>query len=280
MDFKIREIGHVGVRVADPKQSAAFYEKMMGFKITAEVDGRTYVTCDRHHHSMVFIPGEPGLDHLGLTVGSEAELDRAAAELERKGLAVTQIDGDVGHGRAVRFHDPDGRVVELYASMDEVEPPPYGHPVLPIKFGHVTMETKDIMKAHDFYRDVLGFRASDWIETLFVWMRCNPDHHGVAFVNKGRAGVDHYAFEVADFTDFKRVGDFFAANGWKIDYGPGRHGPGKNLFIYFPDHDGNRIEYFCELERIFDDEKHTAPVWKIGPDAMNIWGPQAPEGFQ
>jgi catechol 2,3-dioxygenase len=35
--------------------------------------------------------------------------------------------------------------------------------------------------------------------------------------------------------------------------GPGRHGPGNNLFVFFDDPSGNHIELSAEMERFHDD---------------------------
>lgn len=67
-----------------------------------------------------------------------------------------------------------------------------------------------------------------------------------------------------------------------IQYGPGRHLAGNNIFVYFLDHHGIRFEIFCELERISDPERsgpvHGAEVPR--ERSVNLWGPQPPAEFR
>jgi catechol 2,3-dioxygenase-like lactoylglutathione lyase family enzyme len=62
-----------------------------------------------------------------------------------------------------------------------------------------------------------------------------------------------------------------------ITWGPGRHGPGNNLFIFFDDPDGVRIELTCEVERVYDNFDYPAErIWSDSSGALNLWG-TAPE---
>jgi catechol 2,3-dioxygenase len=53
--------------------------------------------------------------------------------------------------------------------------------------------------------------------------------------------------------------------------GPGRHGPGNDLFIFIVDPDENWIEISAELEIIHD---HDRPVkhWPHRERTLNQWG--------
>ena len=57
---------------------------------------------------------QAGLGHLALRAWSPEALERRVAAIEATGLGLGWIDGDVGHGPAYRFTDPDGHVFELY----------------------------------------------------------------------------------------------------------------------------------------------------------------------
>src|SRR5689334_6113989 len=74
------------------------------------------------------------------------------------------------------------------------------------KIGHVVIRASDLRKSAEFYTQLLGFEISDiYPESMvpggMVFMRCNPDHHGVALVG-GMPGpsekreLHHFAFEV------------------------------------------------------------------------------------
>jgi catechol 2,3-dioxygenase len=53
-------------------------------------------------------------------------------------------------------------------------------------------------------------------------------------------------------------------------WGPGRHGPGNNLFIFIEDPDGNWIEVSAELEVVHD---RPAVDWPHERRTLNLWGP-------
>jgi catechol-2,3-dioxygenase len=90
-------------------------------------------------------------------------------------------------------------------------------------------------------------------------------------------GLDHYAFELADWAAFRAWGDFLAAQGVDIIWGPGRHGPGNNLFFFVLDPDGNRVEFSCEMEQFHDETMtYTPRIWEADPHTVNLWGPGPP----
>lgn len=73
----------------------------------------------------------------------------------------------------------------------------------------------------------VGFKVSDWqvaqpgsSERVFSWLRCNADHHTLAFVKGDRAWLDHCAYELREWNDFKIWGDALARHGSPLDWGP------------------------------------------------------------
>ena len=64
---------------------------------------------------------------------------------------------------------------------------PSGLPFRIQKIGHVVLRASDLQRSVEFYTQVLGFKISDvypeeMVPGGMVFMRCNPDHHGVALV--------------------------------------------------------------------------------------------------
>ncbi len=53
-------------------------------------------------------------------------------------------------------------------------------------------------------------------------------------------------------------------------WGPGRHGPGDNLFVMFRDPDGNTREISAELELMPYDMAHRE--WPHDARTLNLWG--------
>jgi catechol 2,3-dioxygenase-like lactoylglutathione lyase family enzyme len=127
-----------------------------------------------------------------------------------------------------------------------------------------------------FFTDVLGFRVSDRMATdAYVWMRCNAYHHSIGFI-KGQLGLHHYAWEVRDFADYRRLGDHLRGHDRGLLWGVGRHGPGHNIFAYFHDEDEAVVEYSGDLQRITDESSYRAGNWPMDPATGTVWGGLAP----
>ncbi len=280
--INVKRVSHVALKTKDVERQADFYTQMVGLGQTErDYAGRVYLRCNSNHHSIVLIPSmETGIDHFALDVGSPAELEAAAVALTKAGIAYETIQSDEpGQGTSLRLRDPNGFMVELIGEMAQVDANYGPRAVQPRKLGHITFRVGDCKRSSNFYSEVLGFRVSDWVEDRFVWMRCNPDHHGVAFSQGDVAMLHHFAFEVPDFSYLARQADHLAENGYTMIYGPGRHGPGHNQFIYFRDPERNIVEYTCDVQQIWDDATYVPKVWSFKEQWSNVWGSPKPADF-
>ena len=145
----------------------------------------------------------------------------------------------------------------------------------PLRLQHITLATQDMEAAIRFYRD-LGFRISDRMSDQFTWLRSNVEHHSVAVVcSDAPTRLDHFSFDLLGWDDFKHWCDRLTDLGVAVRWGPGRHGPGNNLFVFFDDPDGNHIELSAEMERYWDDIATYPPrEWEAAPATVNLWGGQ------
>ncbi len=81
--------------------------------------------------------------------------------------------------------------------------------------------------------------------------------------------MDHHSYEAGDWSVIKEWCDRMGDRRIPIMWGPGRHGPGNNIFIFIEDPDGNWIEISAELEVIYD---RPVKEWKHEPRTLNSWG--------
>jgi hypothetical protein len=95
-------------------------------------------------------------------------------------------------------------------------------------------------------------------------------------VNVGHGGdIDHYSYDLAEWADFKAWCDRLTDEDVDVTWGPGRHGPGNNLFVFFDDPAGNHVELSAEMERFHDDRVTYVPRrWQPIPNTVNLWGGQ------
>jgi catechol 2,3-dioxygenase len=113
--------------------------------------------------------------------------------------------------------------------------------------------------------------------SLLTFIRCNSDHHSVAFHPGERASLHHIAFEMADIDSVMRGTGRMRDAGHPIEWGLGRHGPGNNVFAYFVGPDDFVIEYTAEIEQVTDATPVRAPRdWAYPPGHSDLWGATPP----
>ena len=122
-----------------------------------------------------------------------------------------------------------------------------------LKLGHVAYRVLDVQQIVKFYSEVLGFRVSDWRGDFFVFMRCNTDHHTLNFIIDEKPQLHHIAFEVLDWSEINKAGDWLARNKIHLVWGPGRHVIGHNVATYHRNSDLVRVEIFTEMDQMKDE---------------------------
>ena len=141
---------------------------------------------------------------------------RIAAHLEKAAIKVARGSRALADERHVKdlivFNDPLGNRLELFHGAETTaEPFKPGRSISgfrtgPLGLGHVvlnvdTAETIDKLMA--FYRDMLGFRLTDYYSHPFVarFLHLNPRHHSLAFIQTGKNAVHHIMMELFSFDD-------------------------------------------------------------------------------
>jgi catechol 2,3-dioxygenase len=271
-------LSHVALGTATLEATRAFYEDHVGLSVVERAaEGTIRMGLGAGAHVLELTEGS-GLGHFALELASEREIEEVATRLGARGIETTWLAATRDQLRALAFTDPDGHRIHLHGRIDRSGEARGGNGRRPLALHHITLSTEDVPALAEFYVSVLQFRVSDRMEDRFMWLRCNREHHTVAIVEGPSRGLDHYCYEVEDWNELKYWCDQLAAGDVSVTWGPGRHGPGNNLFIFFDDPDGVRIELSCEMERFWDDVvTYGAPRnWTPGTHAVNLWGP-APE---
>jgi catechol 2,3-dioxygenase-like lactoylglutathione lyase family enzyme len=181
--------------------------------------------------------------------------------------AMTQADG------STTLTDPDGWLLRFNA-VPEVEPLDVSAPTL----SHCTLGSPSPRGQRAYYESLL-FLLSDQLGDIFCWLRPNPIHHSVAFSASPHANIHHIAVELPDSAAFIAAIDRVVAHGGKLEFGPGRHMVGGNLFAYLRDDYGIRWELCAEMGRLAPDR----PPGLLTPEdrrrSVNTFGPPPPESF-
>jgi catechol-2,3-dioxygenase len=281
-DIGLLRLAHVALRSPDPERLAVYYERNVGLVRVAADDDVIRLTTDHHSHCLeLHYDDAVSLHHVAFEV---RDLDAAGAALGGgpDGVTLSEIESP-GYAAAAAFTDPEGNAVRLVQGTATSTALPAGSRVFrPRKLGHVGVRGADLHGLVDFYTANLGFRLSDWIGEQVVFLRCNPDHHALVFVAEPShvSSMHHMAYEVPSWEGFADQADILAGNGVSVGWGPGRHNPSQNYFMYFDDDDGNRIEWMAGVRLIYDDEGHEPQVFDPSvPTTWNVWGVLPPPEF-
>jgi catechol 2,3-dioxygenase-like lactoylglutathione lyase family enzyme len=276
---------HIGLRVPDVPATAEFYGRILGLHTHTELPGGGLrLGWGVGHHVLDLLPGHRALDHFAFEVrdrgGLPALRDRlAAAGVQVGDLDPLYCDDAVCDEPGLVVTDPDGNTVQFHAAVRRPGEHSADTGRRPVRYQHITLATTDVAPMVAFYVDTVGFRLSDQLQDgRFAWMRSDRDHHTLAVVATGVAGdIDHYSYDLAEWEDFKSWCDRLTDDGVDVAWGPGRHGPGNNLFVFFDDPAGNHVELSAEMERFHDDRVAYVPRhWEPVPRSVNLWGGQLP----
>lgn len=238
----------------DPAAVAAYYAELVGGEAAANAVALGSGT------RIVVEAGTPGLRCTRLDIAGTVDLSAYASFRDEDGTVV----------------DPDGWRLDLNA-VETVEAPAADSAP---RLGHVTFQSPDPLRQERFLQG-LGFRLSEALGDLFRWLRCSPVHHTFAYTRAPAPRVHHIAIELPDRVALIDACDRLASLGHTVEYGPGRHLAGGNLFLYFRDRYGVRYELFCELRRI-EEDGYVPTVYREEDRvrSVNVWGPQPPESFR
>jgi catechol 2,3-dioxygenase-like lactoylglutathione lyase family enzyme len=169
------------------------------------------------------------------------------------------VEGPEGH--VFRFVAEKKRTKKLRPESDR-----------PMQVTHVVLNARDREACTRFAVDVLGFRLSD--RTGFMnFVRCDRVHHAIAYAQSDNSLLNHIAFEMADIDAVMRGIGRLKDAGFETFWGPGRHGPGNNVFAYFVAPFGAAVEYTSGVQRVGPSYKAGTPAdWKWPPNRNDHWG--------
>jgi 2,3-dihydroxy-p-cumate/2,3-dihydroxybenzoate 3,4-dioxygenase len=262
----------IELALPDPAGAAAFMTEIWGMA-QAEIRGATH-----------YLRGSGGFPYLVALSQSDKEFVRsttfvcsperlgqlrssiAAAGLNAK--PVTSDDPGGGHGLIVEL--AEGELLRFLVDSEEVNP--IAGKDLPVKLTHIVFNSVDAEATGHLVEDVLGFRVSDRTKAM-VFVRCNDSHHSTAFARAGIASLNHIAFEMADLDSVMRgigrLRDQDLAPAW----GPGRHGPGANVFAYFIAPFGPVIEFSTAVNKVDNSYPVGTPEeWTWPEKRIDQWG--------
>ncbi|HLU18766.1 MAG TPA: VOC family protein, partial [Pusillimonas sp.] len=115
-----------------------------------------------------------------------------------------------------------------------------------------------------------------------TFLRCNlgkqlVDHHCMLVLQSDRVTVHHTSYEVQDLDAIMSAHDYLASKQWKLDCGVGRHLLGSQVFDYWKDPFGFRIEHYTDGDVVDADYKPS--IFNGTAQETTQWGMEPPSDF-
>lgn len=252
-----------------PDALAKFYVDVLGYREQRTVAGDLLLTGPERR--LILRQGTAGsLAYAAFSLDSERRL--AALRMNLQAIGVVTTESTVpGLRGAFSLEAPGGRMLAFgFAETAITETPDR----LAGRLQHAVFAGPDIEAFTEFLVRI-GFEVSDDVrredgQLTARFLRSDDEHHAIAAFLADENRFDHHCYEAGSWNDIKEWTDHLVAQGVIIEWGPGRHGPGGNVFVMFRDPDGNWIEVSAELERVAEDR--TAGQWAHEPRTLNQWG--------
>lgn len=243
---------------------------------------------------------------VGFRVASRDDLESIAA---RAGAKV-EPSSEPGGGLWAVLRDPNGMRVDILHGQESLEELPVRPPLVlndsrtttrrgalqrPVRgpthvarMEHAVLAGPSFDAAWRFYEDLLGMRISDRIhsgdthDNVVVFLHCGlgqdyTDHHSIALMKSPKVAIDHTAFVALDWDDLMLGHEHLKQRGYKHEWGVGRHIMGSEVFDYWRDPFGNKVEHCTDGDMVNDD--HEPGLASITDDILSIWSPPMADTF-
>ena len=252
----------------DPERLAKFYSELLGDRLQALADG-TWLVAGRDRR-LVLGPGEASaVPYFALQMRDAAHLEAYASEIDGLGVVRRPFASPLLAGGAFAVADPDGRRLVFGLGSKK-----FSESGMPGRLQHFVCASTRLDEMLEFYRDTLGMFESDRVldagELAAVFLRSDPEHHSFAAFRASESRPDHHCYETTGWMDIRDWADRMGRLGIALWWGPGRHGPGNNLFFMVEDPDGHKVEFSAELEHMPKEQPFR--TWPHEQRTLNLWG--------
>jgi catechol 2,3-dioxygenase-like lactoylglutathione lyase family enzyme len=273
---KVRALRSVDIGLADADAGAAFFDKVWNLIPVAVKDGVHYLRGSGPFHHLISVhrTDKQCVVRMTFDAADRATVDALYAQVKAQGAAtidppapLRQPHGTYGFG----FKDPEGRNVAVVCGVED-HADAADRPDRPTKLSHININAGASDATVAFYCAALGFSLSDTTKKL-RFLSCNNDHHNVVVGFSGGPTLNHLAFEMVDLDAVMRGAGRMRDAGHGIEWGPGRHGAGNNVFCYFLGPEDFPIEYTSEMQQIDASYRPGGPAdWTWPPGRLDQWG--------
>lgn len=261
---------HMGSK--EPRRQVDFYQRLMDMSAETFADGSALLQGP--NRTVMISPADcNGLLATAFQLQGQPQQAQLRQHLQQQGCPVQDMDSPLLQPGSFSILDPQGRQTIFGVALDQTQT---DLPGMPGRLQHVVFQTTELEAMVDFYVNTVGFTISDNVvdeesgKLMVCFLRSDDEHHTLAFFRGSKNEWDHHCYETSEWNDIRDWGDRFARERISLFFGPGRHGPGNNLFFMVVDADRNRLEFSAELQITPPDQ---APgQWPQCEYTLNSWG--------
>ena len=274
--INLRDVSYVRMGTRDLQGAEVFATSYLGLEVAERQRNAIYFKSDARAHTLCYFEGDPADQAVAFEIASEAELEQAAATLERmqSGLRLGTA-GEAAQRKVkafIAFRDPTGNQIELVVRPEQSGKRYHGMRDAGITgFSHVGLCTTDPVRDEAFWTTVCNARVSDRIGDAPL-LRIDEVHHTIALFPSSRAGIQHINHQVESADDIQRSFHFLNDRQVKMVFGPGRHPTSSAKFLYFEGPDGMVFEYSSGVREIADELLYRERQFPFEPKGFCHWG--------
>lgn len=294
--MSVGQLGYVGVGVTDMAAWEKFSSQIGLQENGRDKDGSMFLKMDEFHHRFIIHPnGNDDVSYIGWQVANEPQLRQFAEQLKADGVEIIYGTSEEAKKRHVmgliKLEDPNGVPTEIFYGPEVSYGNDFKGPrndmtgfvtgVMGI--GHAVITAKDFDQTMHFYRDILGFRVSDIMDSMerrgirMAFFHCNPRHHSFAFAQtQPREGtpaarmpakkLNHIMIQMNTLDDVGSTYYLLQKNGVPFRTNLGRHSNDQMISFYAQTPSGWALE--CGWGgRTVDDA-----TWQVTTTPDDPWG--------
>src|SRR5919202_2305495 len=299
----VAHLGHTEILTPKPDESLWFFKEVLGMQEATRQDQSVYLRAfgDFDHNTLKLTEAKnAGLGHIGWRAVSPQALDRRVQALEESGYGKGWIDGDVGHGPAYQFEDPDGHPMEVYYEVEKyrasegersaLKNQPQRYPARGVgvrRLDHMNVLSQEVTQDREFMEEYLGFKLRENVvlddgTEAGAWISATPLAHDIAYTvdaTNSNGRLHHVAYWADTREEVLRAADIFLENGIYIETGPSKHAVTQGFFLYVYEPGGNRVEVFSGGYLIFAPDWEPVTWTQAERAKGQAWGLRLPETF-
>lgn len=254
--MELLALGYIGIRSAYLDDWGSYATGLLGMQpVDVTTGARAFRMDDRKQRLVISADAGDTIGFIGWEVADAPALGRLGAQLEAAGVDVTHATRGLADERRVAdlivFYDPAGNRLEAFhgaeIASDKFVPgrPISGFKTGPLGMGHVVLNVPDVEAMLPFYRDLLGFRVTDYGLSPYklYFFHLNNRHHSFAMVGSGKSSFHHFMVELFSLDDVGQGYDLAQLDEGRVAYTLGRHTNDHMTSFYSNTPSGFFVEY-------------------------------------